>query len=65
MSRNVGTADRVARVLVAIAFFSLLFLLEGTVRWIGLFGIVPLATALVGNCPLYSLLGIDTRRRHA
>jgi hypothetical protein len=32
----------------------------GTVGWWGWIGIVPLGTALVGFCPLYPLLGINT-----
>ena len=28
----------------------------------GYIGVVPLATGLLGSCPLYSLLGISTRR---
>jgi hypothetical protein len=38
----------------------LVVLLEGSIRWIGLVGIVPLVTGLVGYCPLYSVLGVDT-----
>jgi hypothetical protein len=36
--------------------------LNGDARWFGLIGLVPLLTGIVGNCPLYSLLGIDTCR---
>ncbi len=38
---------------------SLFFLLQGDARWLGLVGVVPLATGLVGYCPLYSLLGSE------
>ena len=58
MRKNVGTLDRLVRVIIALALFSLLFLETGTVRWLGLVGIVPLLTAFAGFCPLYSLLGI-------
>ena len=62
MKSNVGTIDRTLRVLVGVALLSLLGIAEGNLRWIGLLGIVPLATALLGFCPLYSLLGISSCR---
>jgi len=60
MKANVGTADKVVRVLIGLALLSLLVLVEGPWRWLGLVGIVPLATAALGYCPLYSLLGMST-----
>ncbi|WP_029352032.1 DUF2892 domain-containing protein [Bosea sp. 117] len=60
MTRNVGGLDRTLRVVVGLALLSLLFVLDGDLRWIGLIGLIPLLTALAGNCPLYSLLGIST-----
>ena len=56
--RNEGTIDRVLRVIAGAALVSLVFVgPETTWGWIGL---VPLVTGLVGNCPVYSLLGIST-----
>lgn len=60
MTRNVGNIDRVVRVIIGVALLSLFFVLEGNLRWIGLIGLVPLLTALVGNCPLYSIVGLST-----
>lgn len=60
MKANVGYADRVARVVLGAVLLSLLYFLEGDARWFGLIGLVPLLTAAVGSCPLYSLLGINT-----
>ncbi|PZQ85078.1 MAG: DUF2892 domain-containing protein [Ancylobacter novellus] len=60
MTRNVGTVDRVARVIIGLAILSLLFVLEGNLRWLGLIGLVPLLTAVTGNCPLYSIIGLST-----
>ncbi len=60
MSMNVGQADRLIRVIVGLAVLSLLFILEGNARWFGLIGLVPLLTGLVGRCPAYSLLGINS-----
>jgi hypothetical protein len=59
MSRNEGTIDRVIRVVLGIALLSLAFV--GPKTWIGLVGVVPLLTGLVGFCPLYRLVGIRTR----
>jgi hypothetical protein len=60
MKVNEGTADRVIRVLVGLAILSALVLVEGQARWLGLIGLVPLITGLVGYCPVYGLLGFDT-----
>ena len=63
MKKNMGTADRIIRSAAAIAFGLLYF--TGTVT--GTWGIVLLVlggvfvlTSLVGSCPLYSLLGMNT-----
>jgi hypothetical protein len=65
MKTNVGGIDRTLRVIVGIALLSLLFVLEGSARWLGLIGVVPLGTALIGYCPLYSVLGISSCRAGA
>ena len=65
MTRNIGGIDRAVRVVVGLALLSLTVLLEGDARWFGLVGLVPLATALVGWCPLYSPFGISTCRYKA
>ncbi|MCG8563256.1 MAG: DUF2892 domain-containing protein [Hyphomicrobiales bacterium] len=58
MTANVGTLDRVLRVVVGLALISLVFVGPQTL-W-GLVGLVPLATAAIRFCPLYRLLGIRT-----
>lgn len=60
MTMNVGSVDRALRLIAAVALLSLLVLLEGAARWIGLVGLVPLATGLMRWCPLYTLFGIRT-----
>jgi hypothetical protein len=30
-------------------------------NWIGWIGVVPLTTALIGNCPAYSVFGFSTK----
>jgi len=58
---NIGTRDRLLRVVGGIFLMSTLFWVEGSIRWFGLIGLIPVGTALFGNCPLYSLLGITSR----
>jgi hypothetical protein len=60
MKTNVGSLDRAVRVVVGLGLLSLLFLLEGQIRFVGLVGLVPLLTATLGFCPLYTLLGVST-----
>lgn len=60
MNPNVGSVDKVIRLILAAVFFSLFFILQGDLKWIGLIGIVPLVTALAGWCPLYTVFGIKT-----
>jgi hypothetical protein len=58
MTKNVGSIDRTVRVLAGVVLVALAA--TGTVGWWGWLGIVPLATGLIGWCPPYSLLGINT-----
>lgn len=63
MRTNVGSIDKVIRAVLAIAFAILYFTgtVSGTLGVILLvLGVVFLATALLGTCPLYSLFGIST-----
>ena len=60
MTRNVGNVDRIARVVIGLALLSMLFLVEGDMRWFGLLGLVAIGTAGIGWCPAYRLLGIRT-----
>jgi Protein of unknown function (DUF2892) len=60
MNRNIGSIDRLIRVVAGLALLSLLFVLEGNIRWIGLVGLVPLLTAIMGWCPAYTLFRVDT-----
>ena len=55
---NVGGIDRIARLLAGLVLLSLT--LTGTIGVWGWIGVVPLATGLLGTCPLYSVLGFST-----
>ncbi len=64
MEKNVGhPVDKVARVVVGIALLAWLIWGEGPSRWLGLIGIVPIVTAVVGWCPGWALLGINTAKK--
>jgi hypothetical protein len=63
MTHNEGTIDRATRVVLGLALLSLIFV--GPHTWLGLVGLIPLATGFVGFCPLYRVLGIGTRRMRA
>ncbi|MBN9469404.1 MAG: DUF2892 domain-containing protein [Bosea sp.] len=60
MIRNVGGIDRLLRIVVGLVLISLIFVVEGGVRWWGLVGLVPLLTGLFQTCPLYSVFGLNT-----
>mgnify|MGYP001602429945 CR=1 FL=1 len=58
MTRNEGNLDRGLRIIAGLVLISLVFIGPQT-PW-GWVGLVPLVTGLVGICPLYSILGINT-----
>jgi Protein of unknown function (DUF2892) len=55
---NVGTADRIARIVLGLVLIGLT--LGGVIGVWGWIGVVPLLTAALGSCPLYSVLGFST-----
>lgn len=61
MTRNVGSLDRILRSVVGLVLIGLALI--GAIGWWGYIGIVPLATAAIGFCPLYPLIGINTCAR--
>jgi hypothetical protein len=63
MVKNIGSTDRIIRIvvgLVLLAYAIPLGLPSTGWNWVGWIGIIPLFTALVGNCPAYSILGMST-----
>ena len=58
LPRNEHNIERVVRVIIGLAVLSLMAIGPKTM-W-GLLGVIPLATGLLGSCPLYTLLGIST-----
>jgi len=58
MKVNVGTIDRVVRILAGLALIGLA--IAGTIGPWGYIGIVPLLTGLIRVCPAYSIIGVNT-----
>jgi cadmium resistance protein CadD (predicted permease) len=58
MTRNEGKFDRAVRIVLGLVLLTLFFV--GQKTWIGLFGVIPLVTGILGYCPLYKLLGLRT-----
>ena len=58
LKKNVGNTDRAVRIILGIGLIALVFVGPQTV-W-GWIGVIPLLTAFVGSCPLYSLLGVNS-----
>jgi Protein of unknown function (DUF2892) len=63
MKTNVGSIDKIIRISLAVVFAVLYFTntVSGTVAYVVLgLGVVFLLTSIVGFCPLYALVGLNT-----
>jgi len=68
MKKNMGNADRIVRLLAAAAILILYFThqISGTAAIVlGLVAAVFIVTGFISFCPLYSALGISTRKKTA
>lgn len=66
MKANMGTADRVIRVIIAavVGYLYYVGLISGTAAIIfGLFAIIFFATSFMSFCPLYLPFGISTKKK--
>ena len=61
MTRNMGSTDKLLRIIVGLVLLALVFV--GPKTPLGYFGVIPLLTGLTGFCPLYALFGISTCSR--
>ncbi|MCX6954755.1 MAG: DUF2892 domain-containing protein [Verrucomicrobia bacterium] len=57
MKTNVGTLDRIVRTLLGLAILGAGYYFK---NWLGLLGIIPILTAIVGVCPAYVPFGLST-----
>ena len=55
--KNVGSADRVIRLILGLVIIGIGYYYQS---WWGAIGIVPIFTALIGWCPAYLPFGINT-----
>ncbi len=62
MKKNMGQTDRYIRIVLGVILVLVLVLVQSGWRWVGLLGIVLLATAFMNFCPLYALFGIRTNK---
>ncbi len=59
MKANIGSIDRVARVVLGLAIIAAGIAFQ---NWIGVIGLILLGTAAVNTCPIYLACGVSTRR---
>lgn len=59
MQRNVGSADRILRIIAGLGIIAAGMYFGS---WWGAIGGVPLLTGLIGWCPPYAMFGISTCR---
>jgi len=57
MKTNVGGIDKILRIVIGLALVAWAIMGGPVWAWIG---IVPLATGVIGFCPLYPLIGLNT-----
>jgi hypothetical protein len=57
MTSNIGTTDKIIRLIVGVAIAALGFYYKS---WWGLLALIPLITAAIGYCGLYVPLKIST-----
>jgi hypothetical protein len=63
MTKNVGTLDKILRVVIGILLIAYALPLgfpQTGWNWTGWIGVIPLLTAGIGFCPLYRIVGIST-----
>ena len=60
-AKNVGTIDKVLRIVIGALLIIGGLMGSGVWMWIGLIvGVILLVTGLMGSCPLYSASGLST-----
>lgn len=71
MKRNVGSFDAIARLIVGGAFIYIGFFDNPVISagiskiLIGVFGLIVFGSAVIRNCPLYYLIGLNTCSRNS
>ena len=65
MTRNIGSLERVVRLIFGVLILGLYGALPSPWRYVTLIGLLPLGSALTGYCPLYEQLGWKRRQSSA
>lgn len=60
MKKNVGSVDKIVRIVLGLAIGAAGYYYQS---WLGLIGIIPIATALINFCPVYTLLKLNTAEK--
>lgn len=60
MKTNVGSVDRIVRLVLGVVIILLGIYFKS---WWGIIGIVPVITGLLNFCPAYSLIGVSTKKK--
>jgi fatty acid desaturase len=65
MTPNVGMIDRMVRIVIGVALIALAmgYIPAFAPQIWGWLGVVPLVTGVLGTCPVYSLIGMNTCAR--
>lgn len=61
MKANVGSVDKILRIVVGLILIGLSLFKPEVVGYWGYIGIIPLLTGLFNYCPVYALLGLSTK----
>lgn len=59
MKQNIGSIDRILRLVVGLAVIGWGIYAK---NWWGAIGVIPLFTALINWCPAYTLFGLSTKK---
>jgi hypothetical protein len=59
MTQNMGSTDRTIRIVAGLAIIAWGIYAQS---WLGVIGVIPLGTALLGWCPAYLPFGIRTNK---
>ena len=59
MKANMGSIDRIIRIILGIVIIALGIVFKS---FLGLIGLIPLITALFGFCPLYTPFKLSTKK---
>ena len=65
MKRNMGLLDRALRLVIGVLLLGLYGAMEPPGKYLTLIGLIPVGTALLGNCPVYTLFGWTPCRRES